>query len=132
MSMSAGLCVNDNDLKKYDEKMNDYVKRLTNYHVLFEVCKCCNYGQIVPVFRKGTLRELYKSVCYNFDAKLESLFIINSETGEKLVIPNEDIIVKEYIKSFPLFFKPLYPVPAMVVYKIYLNKETCGCGPLIP
>jgi hypothetical protein len=122
---------NNESLKKYDEKMNDYVKRLTNYHVLLEVCKCCDYGQIVPVYKKGTLREMYKSVCYNYDSQLDSLYTMNAETGEKLVIPHEDITVKDYMQAFPQYFKPLYPVPAMVVYKIYLDKETCDCGPLI-
>ena len=83
---------------------------------------CCGYSELVSCTKKDSLKNLHENVSSVFGQKIK-LYIIN-ET-ERIWIPDsQDISVKNYLRETPKL-KPQYPLPANIVYKIYLDDGSC-------
>ena len=108
----------------YTEKLAEYMNIIVNSKYIFEVTKCCGYSEFVAEFKSATLRDLHKSVHAQFfhNDYLE-LYVTN--INEKLIIPNDDTLLNTFINNNWDFFRPLYPIPAAVVYKISFN-DSCS------
>jgi hypothetical protein len=107
----------------YNEKIQYYFQSITKSKYLFEITKCCNYSEIVSVYKEqSSLRDLYQNVLSQFEHNsLLELSVIKNDT-DKLVIPNdENILLREFINRNSSFFIPIYPLPAAVVYRIIFD-----------
>lgn len=107
----------------YNEKIQYYFQTITKSKYLFEITKCCNYSEIVSVYKEqSSLRELYQTVLGQFHHNsLLELSVIKNDT-DKLIIPNdENILLREFINTNSSFFIPIYPLPASVVYRIIFD-----------
>ena len=107
----------------YDEHIAQLITKLPNNKYIFEVTKCCNYSTFVLVDKKSSLIDLYKAVSLHFECyDVKMLFLKNPEKHAKLNVPiTEMITIKMFVTSNPAFFKPIYPLPNQVVYRIYLD-----------
>ena len=118
---------NKNDIlnNTFINKINYFINKIDNTRFIFDVTKCCEYSEYVPVFKKKTLYDLYDNVSYQFGNIINfKLFIIN-EDNEKLTIKPDETIIYDYILQNPTFFKPIYPLPMKIVYKIYIDDGLC-------
>jgi hypothetical protein len=114
-----------NTIDKYNYKLSEYAKAFSSNYVMFDVNKACGYSAFIPCFKKGTLRDVYYAVQHFFENANFTLYIYNKDIDWRQQLPNdESITIQEYIHILPNFFKPAYPMPAQVVYSIYLVEST--------
>ena len=113
---------------KYDQLVKDHLRQLPSEKYIFEVTKCCNYSTLVMVNKGCSLLSLYEEVSNWFECRhMKSLYIL-SEDGNKILIPPTSVVsLKDYIKSNPSKFVPIYPIPNWVVYRIYLDDGHDHC-----
>jgi hypothetical protein len=111
--------------KSYDEYLQNYILSIDNTFILFKINKCCQYSQFLPVYRTGTLADLHKSVYHHFGFSIPEIYVWKEETNkgaEKIILPNDaNILVRDFIKEHSSSFKPVFPLPAKVVYNIYFG-----------
>lgn len=114
-------------MNSYEKNIENYVKNIPNHSYMFEVTKCCGYSQFVSVYKYGSLSLLFDSISYVFGNKDPiSIFVYNIESGDYLEVPNtNDIILKQFILDNQQLFKPIYPLPHQVVYKIFYEDRHC-------
>jgi hypothetical protein len=119
--------MNNSLIITYNNKLNTYYNSILNMKYLFEISKCCGYSEIISVYKEhSTLQDLYNNVLCQFQMNsLQNLWIINSVTGEKLSIPNNNTPLQQYISSNNAFLTPIYPLPAKVVYRVYFDDGAC-------
>jgi hypothetical protein len=90
----------------------------------FAIEKTCGYMEFMLIYKTMSLSELYSQVNHHYTNINIKLLFVKDENGNILEIPNNEINIREFIKSNNSFFKPLYPLPLKVVYKILFN----GCS----
>jgi hypothetical protein len=112
----------ENALDIYNNKLTAYFNRIPQTKYLFEVTKCCEYSEFLSIYKEYNLAELHKAILHQFVFNdFYELFVLN-ELREKLVIPNdENIQIKDFINMNNAFFRPIYPLPATVVYRVHFN-----------
>lgn len=116
----------DNSIDTFNNKFTSYQKTILNTRYFFEITKCCGYSELITVFNKDTLQDLYNTVRKQFmENNISGLYVINLETNEKLLLPNEEISIRLFIVANQLFFRPIYPVPSPVVYIILYDDDCC-------
>ena len=123
------MLITDEELqKKYDNNIQDIIKKIPNSKFIFEITKCCGYSTFILVYKKQTLLDLYKIVSLDFECStLKSLYAKN-DLGEKLTVPITELLtIKDFIIKYRQdYLKPIYPVPNQIVYKLYLDDgHTC-------
>ena len=110
---------------KYVSLWKDFTSQLPNSNYIFEVTKCCNYSSIVVCSKKGNLLDLFNAVSSHFESPdIKQLFLLNNLTNEKLSIPvSSNILIRDFISKNKQndYFRPVYPIPIPVVYRIYLD-----------
>lgn len=111
--------------KQYDDNFKACVSSLWTPFIFFEINKCCGYSQFIPTYRDGTLKDLYQSFFFHFGFNFPNLVMRRDDNV--LIVQNEDILLKDFMRMNPEFFEPVYPLPAKVVYRIYFSDKCCGC-----
>lgn len=112
---------------EYNFKFQDLCDKIPNNKYIFEVTKLCGYGEFLPIFKKNTLLDLYKTISMQFECKdIKELFFIDNSTNEKIKIPiTENITISEFMfnnnSGKSLVITPIYPIPCKVVYRIYFD-----------
>ncbi len=117
-------------LKQYRENMQMYMDASGTPYIFFEINKCCGYSQFIPTYRDGTLNDLHRAISFHFGFKTPPIVMKNEE--DMLIVQNEDILLKDFMRTNQEFFKPAYPLPAKVVYRIYFSEKCCSCSPNDP
>lgn len=106
----------------YERLEKRFFTTFKDKNYMFEITKCCGYSEIVSCTKDDTLRKLHENVGSVFGKKIK-LYILN--VNEKIWIPDsQDITVKNYLKE-TTNLRPEYPMPANIVYKIYLDDGSC-------
>lgn len=115
-------------LNKYIEKRDDFFRLTTNYQYIFEVTKCCGYGEWVTVHKDAPLSRLYENIQRQISGlKTLNLYAVD-ENGARLDIHCDwDCTVRKLITPNSSFFRPIYPLPASAIYRIYYDQE-CNCA----
>ena len=74
--------------------------------------------------------QIYKNN-YNSTGYEYNLYVVHRETNEHMFLPRTlDMPIKVYIQENIPYFTPIYPVPATVIYRIYIDDGHCennGC-----
>ena len=109
----------------YDTCLKEYNKQLgSNNKYLLLIKKCCGYGFLVPFYKQATLQELYRCIGYELKpSKPIHLYLTHQLMHLKQEIPPLNISIETYMKD-PIRdgdIKPIYKLPAPVVYEIYLD-----------
>ena len=104
---------------------NTYIDNVRNNCYIFNVGKCCGYSEIVPIFKNANCSDLYRNVVCQFDIKPEIIVKLytKDETGNILLIQNDNKLLRDLILENRNFFTPIYPIPTNVVYKLIYNCE---------
>ena len=124
----------DLDLK-YNNLMNEMIRCIPNDKYMFEVTKCCGYSTFVLLQKDETLIDLYKAIARHFQCvEIKSLFLVRGSSLDmsnnmsinnnqrRLYIPLTVMkTVRQLLNENQQYFKPIYPIPNHVVYRIYLD-----------
>jgi len=115
-------------MKKYNKKKGEFFGLTANYQYIFELTKCCGYGEWVAVYKDAPLSRLYDNIYLQFGGlKPDKLYALN-ESGERLdILCDEEYTVRKLISDNSLFFRAIYPLPSSAVYCIYVD-EPCNCS----
>jgi hypothetical protein len=105
---------------------NLFIDNVRSNCYMFEVGKCCGYNEIVPIFKNATCKDLYRNVMYQFQLDPSKQFRIYaiSTDNKKVYVQNDDKSIREFIFENNKYFKPLYSVPTIVVYKLIFNEKS--------
>jgi hypothetical protein len=114
-------------INNYKSKIDEYINHIPNAHYILEITKCCNYSEFMVIHKDVTLCDLYKSVSIGFQLPVNRLYVIHSNSpSTKMLIPNNaNVTLRNLITSNSFYFKPVYPIEAKVVYKIYYDDGHC-------
>ena len=112
-------------MDQYNSKLNTYITTIIQRQYLFEITKCCEYSEILPIYKNASVADLYKTVlnqfCHTGEIHVE-LFVRQNNIVDRLVIPNDPAIgLRDFINMNQPFFVPIYPLPASVVYRVYFD-----------
>lgn len=117
-------------LETYYHRLQLFQTYNCNNKIFLEVEKSCGYGEFVCVFKKDTLFDVSKMISKTFDYEVKRLYM-KDQNGNVLDFPlTSEENLRDFIAKNTPFFKPVYPIPAIVVYKIYYEdclKHDCGC-----
>lgn len=115
-------------METYNQNKEAYLRSLFETQYVFEVTKCCGYSCWVSVYKDETYSALYKNVMREFGyPQLPCKFELygTNENGENFILPKisdkEELSIKDFLIQNKKFFVTIYPVPAKLVYKIYLD-----------
>jgi hypothetical protein len=98
---------------------------------VLEIEKCCGYSEFTFMYKEATLNELYNSIYYQFQLTRETYNIrlfLKDNLGNEIQVPSNSTKLNDFIKGHRPVLTPIYPVPAQVVYKFYLDDGHCSCG----
>ena len=119
---------NQNQLiNAYHLKKEEYLRLATQYQYIFELTKCCGYSEWISVYKDQPLSQLYENIRFQFNGLVpKKLYAIRNDTGERLEIANENqTSFRNLIVNNSNFFRPIYPLPHHIIYKIYYDDGTC-------
>jgi hypothetical protein len=118
-------------METYNQNKEAYLRSLFDTHYVFEVTKCCGYSSWVSVYKDEPYSTLYKNIMREFNylqlsqPKVDFQLYATNVLGEKLILPkafdDEHHYIKDFLSKNKEFFIPVYPLPAKIVYKIYLD-----------
>ena len=119
----------------FKEGFKKYVDSVRSNCYMFEVSKCCGYSEIVPIFKYATCADLYRNIIHQFDINPENKIKVHATTTDSskniMYIQNDNTPIRNIIVENSNFFKPIYPLPTSVVYKLVYKFETegssCSC-----
>jgi hypothetical protein len=123
--------MNENDRlldRMFSEKLDNYYKHIKGNCVWIELTKCCGFSTFISVYKMSKLANIYNNArCHLSNIPIQNLYVMDG-VGNKLVIPccgegegNADICINDFLNSNRAFFKPIYPLPNDVVYKVYIE-----------
>jgi hypothetical protein len=111
---------NENEFR---EKNNKLIYSTELYTIALQ--KTCGYMEYMLIYKSMTLNELYKQANHHIPNINIDLLFVKDDNGIILEIPNDETNIRDFIMLNSTFFKPLYPLPVKVVYKVLFN----GCSP---
>jgi hypothetical protein len=112
---------------QYNSKLNNYTNYIINTDYIFEVTKLCGYSEFFSIHKDHTLLELYNKISLQFSCRdIKGLFLADGVRRYNIPITSmtsirkfvSDGLADSNLKNFLI---PIYPLPAKVVYKIYLD-----------
>ena len=105
----------------YEKHINEMFTRITNNQYIIEMTKCCGYSCFMLFHKNFTLADMYNHVLFEMPSNTIELYV-QKETGERLIIPRDStIILRTFILENAEWFKPIYPMPVKVVYRVYFD-----------
>ena len=119
-------------IEKFNNNLNDYINNyVRNNMYIIELTKCCGYQTFITVYKDETLIDLYKRASMHIGTyEIKSLFIITPR-NEKITVPISGImtfrqfLMSQIMDSNNPNMIPIYPMPAHIVYRIYLDDGDC-------
>ena len=114
-------------LEKYKVKTDDFLRLTKSYQFIFEVTKCCGYTEWVTVFKAAPVSQLRKNLIFQWQGNAPGGLYAMNETGDRLEIPADEDKMNWFSFHWDnwKFFKPIYPLPAVVVYRLYYDEGIC-------
>lgn len=107
--------------------MCDYINQLNKFNNLiherqyiFELTKCCNYKEWILIYKNYSCMDFFRNVKEQMQNNNIKLFV-KDEFDNVLFINESNLSVKQLILSNPHFFKPIYPLPHSVVYRVFVD-----------
>ena len=77
-------------------------------------------------FKLASLHDLYRTVSMQFEGSYFSgLYFVNAENDIRILIPNTNESLRDFIINHQGVLRPVYPIPAAVVYKVFMA-DACG------
>ena len=109
-----------------------FIESCFNNRYIIEFTKMCGYFEWTTIYKSQsiTLYDIYDIAETHFRQKNLILYAKSNKSSEPNTNPdthwikissNKDIDFYDYIARHRDFFIPVYPVPANIVYKIYVD-----------
>jgi hypothetical protein len=113
---------------QFNQGFKKYVDSVHRNCYMFDVNKCCGYSEIVPTFKNSTCADLYRNIECQFDIKPENKIKVyaTDSSNNAMVIQNDTTPIRNIILENQIFFRPIYPLPTSVVYKLTYEYENTG------
>jgi hypothetical protein len=119
-------------IENFNNNLNEYINNyVRNNMYVIELTKCCGYGTFITVYKDETLIDVYKKASMHIGTnEIKSLFII-TPLNEKIMVPISSLItfrqflMSQIIDSNNPNMVPIYPMPAHIVYRIYVDDGHC-------
>jgi hypothetical protein len=113
---------------QFKQGFKKYVDSIRSNCYMFDVNKCCGYSEIVPAFKNSTCADLYRNIECQFDIKPEHKIKVyaTDASNNAMVIQNDTTPIRNIILENQIFFRPIYPLPTSVVYKLTYEYENTG------
>lgn len=127
MDLSMNGLTNEK-MSQYYEKRDSYIRISigSNTQYIFEVTKCCGYSEWVTVYKYMSLSQLYDNIKNQFGGIKPKQLCILDQNDNKIVLPEStEIGVRDFILNNANHFRPIYPMPASVVYRVYYDDGCC-------
>jgi hypothetical protein len=114
-----------NEINNYNfvfaESKERFFKSIFNQHYLLQITKCCDHFEWIPILKTYTCLDLYRYLRTFFENPKVLRLFAKDEFGNKLEISESDCTMKQLIFTNGNFFKPVYPLPHQVVYRIFID-----------
>jgi len=107
-------------MNTFDENKDRFFNGLPNNQFIFELTKCCNYTEWTTILKSFTVSDLYRQV-KNILCNQNIRLYVKDNYNNVLQLHESDLTIKQLIHINPSFFKPVYPLPYQVVYKLHLD-----------
>jgi hypothetical protein len=114
-------------LEDFSCKMNEHMNSIPNNKYIFEVSKLCGYSEFIFINKDDSVLDLYKTISQQFQClDIKSLFLANGVNRYSVPLTNI-ISLRKFITdaqkdgNLRQFIKPMYQLPAPVVYRVYLD-----------
>jgi len=124
----------------FEKQKTYFFNHLFDTHYVFEVTKECGYSQWVTIYKNDPFSTLYdvikREFAYIDDSSKPLQFYITKkeDMDSKIYLKKQkdmteeertDETVRDFIMKNHEYFTSIYPVPAKVVYRIWLDD---GCS----
>ena len=63
-------------MKKYNDKISNFLSYISYKQYLFDVTKCCGYSEFIAIYKDYTLCELYKNISLHFEQPINNFIDI--------------------------------------------------------
>lgn len=118
--------VDDMNSRVFSEKLDNYYKHIKGNCVWIELTKCCGFSTFISVYKMSKLTDIYNNACCHLsNIPIQNLYA-KDMCGNKLVIPREDVCINDFLNLNRTFFKPVYPLPNDVVYRVFIECSFVG------
>jgi hypothetical protein len=104
----------------FEVNKNQYFDTLHQNHYIFELTKTCGYSEWVVVHKKSTCAELFTYVGRILQNDKFEIFV-KDMFGNKFVLKGSNYVLYDMLITNHSFFRPVYPLPQPVVYKLFLD-----------
>ena len=113
-------------IEDFHEQSQKYISNCFNNRHILELTKMCGYFEWTTIYntQQITLYDLYEIAETHFQQTNVVLYAKEQTTSEWKKIPKDKTIFFTYINYNRSYFAPVYPVPANIVYKIYVNDQS--------
>ena len=119
-------------IEQFNNNLNEYIQNyVRNNMYIIELTKCCGYGTFTTIYKDETLIDLYKRASMHIGTnEIKSLFIITPR-NEKIMVPISglttfrEFLMSQIMDSNNPNMVPIYPLPAHIVYRIYIDDGHC-------
>jgi hypothetical protein len=109
----------------FENKREGFYRNIANNHIWFDVEKMCGYSEFITIHHLSTTRDVWNHIRKQFENPNIRLFFLDISSNSRIDFPqSDDILLQSFIRENNHIFVPIYPYPAKVVYKIYLDD---GC-----
>ncbi len=112
--------MDNNEYVNYMEKIQQ-IANVSDNKYLFEMTKCCGYSFMMPVFKMNTFTEFYRIMYLELSHLTIQRIYLQNNNGEQLEIPNDETTICEFVNANSVWFTPVYPLPAKVVYRVFFD-----------
>lgn len=105
----------------YDQHKTVYIDTLHQNNYIFELTKCCGYSEWFAIHKKATCKELLFQIRRQFQNPNITIYVQDNYLNQ-LYIQESDCTLHTLISThMSAFFKPIYDLPCVVVYRIHIN-----------
>lgn len=110
-------------MKTYDELIADMNTHTTNNMAIIECVKDCGYAFFIQVYLRSNVADLHNMVCDCIGAErgTVSLQLRGWNIADVELAPNSQMTIRQLRIHFAEYVKPVYPLPARLVYRIHIN-----------
>jgi hypothetical protein len=120
-------------MEKYAELTTEWNRAVATNMVLLECTKHnCGYAFFIQVYQTSTIADVHNMVCDHIGSPRNSVMVyLRASNMPEVRLNNTDpMTVLDMTRAFRPYMVPIYPIPAKVAYRIYIDDGHCSgtCG----
>jgi hypothetical protein len=109
-------------MQTFQEAKDTFFNCLPNQHYIFQITKCCGHFEWITILKNFTSQDLYRYLREYFNNPNILKISAKDEFGNILQLSESDnCTMKHLLLTNGNFFKPIYPLPHHVVYRLIID-----------